>query len=90
MLNRYEKFLFEGKIIEKKFADDLIKNCGGTIIESSVKDDIKKHIDLWYVSSDNKKVSFDVKGLRKNKRNDKSFSFENTWLELKNLTYSHD
>lgn len=85
MLNNYEKFLFEGKIIEKKFADDLIKNCGGTIIESSVKDDIKKHIDLWYVSSDNEKVSFDVKGLRKNKRNDKSFSFENTWLELKNV-----
>ena len=42
MLNRYESFLFEGKIIEKKFADDLVKNCGGTIIESSVKDDIKR------------------------------------------------
>lgn len=85
MLNRYERFLFEGKITEKNFADDLIKSFGGTVIESSVKDDIKKHIDLWYISSNNKKVSFDVKGLRKKKRNDKNFSTEYTWLELKNV-----
>lgn len=86
MLNPYRKFLNEGKEIEKKFATDLINNCGGKVIESSVQEDVKKHIDLWYVSPDNgKKSSFDVKGLRKNERVDNVVSTENTWLEFINV-----
>ena len=81
----YKQFLKEGKVTENRFANDLISNCGGEIIESSKQEDIKKHIDLWYISSDNKKVSFDVKGLRKNERTDSNFSLENTWLEFKNV-----
>jgi hypothetical protein len=85
--NIIHEFLIQGKKIESNFAKDLLSECGGEIKSSSKHEDISKHIDLWWKPDNNDKwVSFDVKGLRKNKRYNNDFSYENTWLEIKNIS----
>lgn len=85
--NIIQEFLIKGKKVESNFAKDLLTECGGEIKTSSKYEDISKHIDLWWKPKDKDKwVSFDVKGLRKNKRYNNDFSYENTWLEVKNTS----
>ena len=85
--NIIQEFLLNGKKVESDFAKDLLNECGGEIKISSKHEDISKHIDIWWKPKDKDKwVSFDVKGLRKNKRDDNDFSYENTWLEVKNTS----
>lgn len=82
-----QEFLLKGKKVESNFAKDLLTECGGEIKFSTKYEDISKHIDLWWKPIDKDKwVSFDVKGLRKNKRYNNDFSYENTWLEVKNTS----
>ena len=82
-----QEFLIKGKKVESNFAKDLLTECGGEIKTSSKYEDISKHIDLWWKPLNKDKwVSFDVKGLRKNKRYNNDFSYENTWLEVKNTS----
>ena len=82
-----QEFLSKGKKVERNFAKDLLTECGGEIKSSTKYEDISKHIDLWWKPLDKDKwVSFDVKGLRKNKRYNNDFSYENTWLEVKNTS----
>lgn len=82
-----QEFLLKGKKVESNFAKDLLTECGGEIKSSTKYEDISKHIDLWWKPIDKDKwVSFDVKGLRKNKRYNNDFSYENTWLEVKNTS----
>jgi hypothetical protein len=82
-----QEFLLKGKKVESNFAKDLLTECGGEIKSSTKYEDISKHIDLWWKPLDKDKwVSFDVKGLRKNKRYNNDFSYENTWLEVKNTS----
>lgn len=82
-----QEFLLKGKKVESNFAKDLLTECGGEIKFSTKYEDISKHIDLWWKPLDKDKwVSFDVKGLRKNKRYNNDFSYENTWLEVKNTS----
>ena len=85
--NIIQEFLLKGKKVESNFAKDLLTECGGEIKFSTKYEDISKHIDLWWKPLDKDKwVSFDVKGLRKNKRYNNDFSYENTWLEVKNIS----
>lgn len=82
-----QEFLLKGKKVESNFAKDLLTECGGEIKSSTKYEDISKHIDLWWKPIDKDKwVSFDIKGLRKNKRYNNDFSYENTWLEVKNTS----
>lgn len=82
-----QEFLLKGKKVESNFAKDLLTECGGEIKFSTKYEDISKHIDFWWKPIDKDKwVSFDVKGLRKNKRYNNDFSYENTWLEVKNTS----
>ena len=82
-----QEFLLKGKKVESNFAKDLLTECGGEIKFSTKYEDISKHIDLWWKPLNKDKwVSFDVKGLRKNKRYNNDFSYENTWLEVKNTS----
>ena len=80
-------FLSKGKEVESSFAKDLLTECGGEVKPSTKQDDISKHIDLWWKPKDKENwVSFDIKGLRKNNRYDNNVSYENTWLEVKNIS----
>jgi hypothetical protein len=82
-----QEFLLKGKKVESNFAKDLLTECGGEIKSSTKYEDISKHIDLWWKPINKDKwVSFDAKGLRKNKRYNNDFSYENTWLEVKNTS----
>lgn len=54
-------FLKLGKQTEKEFAQVLTNTLGGTITNTSKKDDIFKHIDLYWNG-----VGIDVKGLKEN------------------------
>lgn len=79
-----KKYYLDGKVVENNFANDLIASEGGFIVAPSKTDDIKNHIDLFWVKND-KSCSFDVKGVRKKSRYDTSVSYDTTWLELKNV-----
>lgn len=62
------------------------KRFGGRVYHATKTEDTKDHIDFWWESDDgNKKVGFDVKGLRKNKRSDTSFDDSIQWIELVNV-----
>lgn len=61
------------------------ENLGGTCYKSSKKEDMVEHIDIWWNSPKKGKISIDVKGRRKSKRNEKQYNDEITWIELKNV-----
>lgn len=81
-----QKFLKTGKETESRFANDLVEVCGGETELANESDDINNHIDVYWKQPDSPRIiSFDVKGLRKNKRTDNNFSYTTTWLELQNV-----
>ena len=47
-------------------------------------EDVNLHVDFW-CESNNKRYGIDVKGLRKNKRNDKDYDDTINWIELINV-----
>lgn len=79
-------FYNKGKIVEAKFANDLVFEDGGEILPSTEYEDTQKHIDLfWKYCDEKRKVGFDVKGARKRSRYDKDVNYDSTWLELQNV-----
>lgn len=82
--NQIKKCLKEGKENEIKVGELLIHHCGGTYNLSSFIDDIKKHIDIWWNSPKRGLIGIDVKGLRKNNRQDTYVDDSIQWIEIKN------
>ena len=81
-----QTFYNNGKVVEAKFANDLISEDGGEIIPSTEYDDTQRHIDLfWKYSEEKRPVGFDVKGARKRSRYDTTVNYNSTWLELQNV-----
>lgn len=77
-------FLSVGQAAEERFAKAITDNLGGYTTPATAEEDINKHIDLFW-TKDGNTVSFDVKGLRRNKRTDLSFDDRITWLEVRNV-----
>jgi len=78
-------FLSEGQEVERRFVIRLVQAYGGTWKPADKDTDIKKHIDVLWITPDKKVVSFDVKGLRKNNRADNTYDDTITWLEIRNV-----
>lgn len=78
-------FLSEGQEVERRFVIQLVDTYGGTWKPADKETDIKKHIDVLWITPDKKVVSFDVKGLRKNNRTDNTYDDTITWLEIRNV-----
>lgn len=72
-------FLKLGKQTEKEFAQVLTNTLGGTITNTSKKDDIFKHIDLYWNG-----VGIDVKGIKREYRNG-NLNDKFHWIELRNV-----
>lgn len=84
-MNWQKSFLAEGKKKEDEFARCLIASCGGTVEPASRSEDIDGHIDLTWFPPKGRKCTFDVKGARKNSRNDSDTSEDNTWVEIRSV-----
>lgn len=78
-------FLKDGKIKEMAFASDLVKRYGGGVRFASAKDDIGKHIDVYWDAPNGGTYGIDIKGARKNKRTDKCVDYSIHWVELRNV-----
>lgn len=80
---RYLKSFKQGLLAEKSFQDAMeIKSI--QVINSSEKDDIKNHIDGYFIY-DGKKYSYDVKSLKKINRSDDKFDLNKIWIEFQNV-----
>ena len=58
---------------------------GGKVSESTEKEDKFYHIDIKWESPKGKKGTFDVKGMKKPKRNYNYVQDKTTWVEIKNI-----
>ncbi len=83
MNSDYKDSYIEGNISENLFVS-VAENNGFLVKESSKNDNIFNHID-FYLTKDNIKISFDVKGQKRKNRHDKNKSNEIVWVELKNV-----
>lgn len=80
-----KKFYQEG-LVDEEFVMRLTEEkWGGKSEKSSRKDDIYNHIDFYWSRNGSEKISFDVKGVKKNKRNDTFKDDSIHWVELLNV-----
>lgn len=82
-MTNWTNFYQQGLIKEYEFAK-LLLNYGGKIEHSSKSVDIHDHVDLIWTLED-KKITFDVKSLKKHNRNDVVFDDSIHWIELQNV-----
>ena len=86
---KFDDFLAVGKNVEHIFSRNFENSIGGKCTPSEKKDDIYKHIDVYWNGKldgkEYKNIGFDVKGLRKSKRSDLLPDDTIEWIELKNV-----
>ena len=61
------------------------RKFGGNVRKSTINEDMKEHIDFWWISDNGNEYGFDVKGVKKNKRTDKVGDDKINWIELINV-----
>lgn len=61
------------------------ETLGGECYKSSRKEDMFQHIDFWWKSPKKGLIGIDVKGRKKNKRNDKTYDDSMSWIEILNV-----
>lgn len=61
------------------------RKFGGNVRKSTKNEDMKEHIDFWWISDNGNEYGFDVKGVKKNKRTDKVGDDKINWIELINV-----
>ena len=85
-LNETVREFYEKGLIDESFVMEAIsKTLGGKCEKSSEKEVIEDHIDIWWQSPKKGRIPIDVKGLKKNKRSDKTYDDSIQWLELQNV-----
>ena len=86
-LNETVKEFYKKGLIDESFVMDAVKHTlGGEVEKSSRKEDVKDHIDFWWDSPKKGRIGIDVKGIKKNSRNDKKPDDTIQWLELQGVT----
>lgn len=75
----------EGLEDEKLVMEVTKRKFGGDVRKATRNEDVREHIDFWWISKDGNEYGFDVKGVRKNKRSDKVFDDKINWIELQNV-----
>lgn len=85
-LNETVKRMYnEGLEVENFVMEAVQHSLGGTCERSKRKEDIFDHIDFWWDSPKKGRIGIDVKGMKKNKRNDKEVDDTINWIELMNV-----
>ena len=80
------KFYLNGLLDESFVMDSVKHTLGGDVEKSTPSEDRYDHIDFWWDSPKKGKIGVDVKGIKKNKRNDKKPDDRIQWLELQGVT----
>lgn len=81
-----QDYLTNGKKSED-FVGQLIEElCGGTCEKSTTNEDKLKHIDIWWNSPKKGRLGIDVKGIKKNNRQDKEVDDSIHWIEIQGVT----
>lgn len=80
------EYINNGRKDEYFVARLLEECCGGTCEESTTDEDKYKHIDIWWNSPKAGRMGIDVKGLKKNKRNDSEVDDTIHWVEIQGVT----
>lgn len=71
---------------DERFVASLLEHmCGGTCEKSTVDEDKKMHIDFWWNSPKKGRIGIDVKGLKRNRRNDSVKDDSIHWIEIKGI-----
>lgn len=79
-------FLQTGKEKEGEFARDLCEELGGIALPATEKQDMFDHVDvLWKYDKKMKPAKIDVKGMKKDKRNDNKPNPDIHWIEFQNV-----
>lgn len=74
----------EGLRYERIVMDLTRENFRCNVFEATKWEDTNQHIDFW-CESNGRKYGIDVKGPRKNKRDDKDYDDTINWIELANV-----
>lgn len=83
--NTVQKMYLEGLEDEKLVMEVTKRKFGGDVRKATRNEDVREHIDFWWISKDGNEYGFDVKGVRKNKRSDKVSDDKINWIELQNV-----
>lgn len=83
--NTVQKMYLEGLEDEKLVMEVTKRKFGGDVRKATRNEDVREHIDFWWISKDGNEYGFDVKGIRKNKRSDKVSDDKINWIELVNV-----
>lgn len=83
--NTVQKMYLEGLEDEKLVMEVTKRKFGGDVRKATRNEDVREHIDFWWISKDGNEYGFDVKGVRKNKRSDKVSDDKINWIELVNV-----
>jgi hypothetical protein len=78
--------MYEEGLKDENFVMEAVQHTlGGTCEKSSKNEDMYDHIDFWWDSPKGGRIGVDVKGMRKNKRDDKDYDDSINWLEFMNV-----
>ncbi len=81
-----QEFYEEGIKDEYLVMNIVEQYLGGKTYKSSKEDDIYKHIDFYWNSPKKGLIGIDVKGVKRNGRNDKEKDDSINWIELQGVT----
>lgn len=80
------EFLKEGATDETLVMKIVEEHCGGKTWKSTKREDMFKHIDFWWESPKKGLVGVDVKGIKRNARQDTKKDDSINWVELVGVT----
>lgn len=80
-----QKMYLQGLEDEKLVMEVTKKKFGGDVRKTTRNEDVKEHIDFWWISDDGNEYGFDVKGVKKNNRTDSKGNDTINWIELLNV-----
>lgn len=85
-LNEVIKKMFYDGLVDEYFVMKSIEDTfGGKCTKADSYEDRNLHIDFWWDSPKKGKIGIDVKGVKKNKRNDDKKTDEIHWIEIQNV-----
>ena len=81
-----EEFYKEG-VQDEYLVMNIVEQClGGKTFKANEEDDKYRHIDFFWESPKKGLIGIDVKGIKKNNRNDKKKDDSINWIELQGVT----
>ena len=79
------EYYLSGRLDESFVMDAVKHTLGGDVKRATSNEDREKHIDFWWKSPRKGVIGIDVKGIKKNSRNDSQLDDTINWLELKSV-----